>query len=75
VVVKVRAGVVMIIVKDWGADGPVVSVTVTLKENGPASVGVPEITPVGERVRPSGKPPLVTVHVHEPVHGVDVREA
>ena len=47
----------------WGV--PVVeSVTVTVKGEVPAVVGVPEIPPVeGSRVKPAGRVPVVTAQV------------
>ena len=41
------------------------SVTVTWTVNGPFCVGVPEISPLGESVRPEGRPPVV-VQVNAP---------
>jgi len=37
---------------------------VTVKENVPAAVGVPEITPVVDNVNPAGKLPVVTAQVY-----------
>jgi len=39
------------------------SVTVTVKENVPATVGVPEIMPELLRVSPAGRVPVVTTQV------------
>jgi hypothetical protein len=47
------------------AVGVVASVTVTVKFEVAAVVGVPEITPVaGMSVNPAGKVPVVTAHVY-----------
>lgn len=40
---------------------PLASFTVAVKLNVPVAVGVPEITPAAESVRPAGKAPAVTV--------------
>ena len=54
-------------VMDSGAAGemsPALSLTVTLKEEAPAVVGGPLITPVDEfRVRPAGSDPVVSVQL------------
>ncbi len=51
------------------------SVTVTVKENGPAVVGVPLITPVVVfRVRPAGSDPEANAKVYGPVPPVTVIE-
>jgi hypothetical protein len=42
----------------------VASVTLTMNVKGPATVGLPEITPVvGSRVNPKGNVPLDTAHM------------
>ena len=43
--------------------GVLLSVTVAVKRDLPLDVGVPEIAPVGERVRPAGRLPAVVDHV------------
>ena len=43
-----------------------------MKENEPAAVGVPLITPAEERVRPGGREPLETEKVKGPVPPVTV---
>ena len=49
----------MVMKKPCGEEGPVVSVTVTMKVYDPGVVGLPEITPeVALRVRPGGKAPV-----------------
>jgi hypothetical protein len=44
--------------------GVLESVTCTVKLNGPAAVGVPEIKPAVERPRPGGKDPENSAHVY-----------
>jgi hypothetical protein len=44
--------------------GVLESVTCTVKLKGPDVVGVPEITPAGERLRPGGKDPENSNHVY-----------
>ena len=54
----------MVMKKPCGEEGPVVSVTVTMKVNVPGVVGVPEITPeVALRFSPGGGEPPVTAQV------------
>jgi hypothetical protein len=42
--------------------GVVESVAFTVKVENPAVVGVPEIVPLVERVKPAGKDPELTLH-------------
>ena len=48
---------------DFVNAGAPLSVTVAVKLVVPLAVGVPEIAPAGERVRPVGRFPLVIDHV------------
>jgi len=48
---------------DLVSAGVLLSVTVAVKLLVPLAVGVPEIAPVGERVRPAGRLPAVSDHV------------
>ena len=48
---------------DLVSTGVLLSVTVAVKLAVPLAVGVPEIAPVCERVRPAGKLPAVSDHV------------
>jgi len=60
----------MVMKKPCGAEGPVVSVTVTMKVYVPLTVGVPEIVPAPAlRVSPGGKEPPVIAHVQGQVSG------
>jgi hypothetical protein len=64
----------MVMKKPCGEEGPVVSVTVTMKVNVPGVVGVPEITPeVGLRFSPGGGEPLVTAQLQGHVSGAATR--
>ena len=59
-------GVVLliVIVRDFAATAPVLSVTLKVKDVGPlAVVGVPEITPLELSVSPRGNVPVVIVQV------------
>lgn len=47
----------------------------TVKENVPAAVGVPEITPVVDNVNPAGKLPVVTAQVYGETPPVATRDA
>ena len=57
--------VLMVRLRAWVADcaGDSASVALTVKENVPVAVAVPEITPAVERDRPVGKAPLDRVQV------------
>jgi len=60
----------MVMKKPCGVEGPVVSVTVTMKVYVPLVVGVPEIVPAPAlRVRPGGREPPVIAHVQGQVSG------
>ena len=52
---------------DWICDGDPLSVTATTKFEDEVEVGVPEITPEGDRVSPVGRLPELTDHVYEAV--------
>jgi len=45
----------------WLVVAPVLSVTVAVKENVPGAVGVPEIAPLADPLRPGGSPEKVQV--------------
>jgi len=77
VIVSVEVGSVVEIVTTKVADDVVdESATSTLKELVPATVGVPEITPVEEfKLRPLGKFPKRTVHVYGGLPPVAVKFA
>jgi hypothetical protein len=63
----------MVMKKPCAEEGPVVSVTVTMKGYGPGAVGLPEITPeAGLRVRPGGREPPVTDHVQGHASGAAI---
>ena len=53
----------MVRLKTWVAVAEVLSVTWMVKVEAPAALGVPEIVPVAERLRPLGNGPLVTDQV------------
>jgi hypothetical protein len=57
--VIIESGTFIVIVRDWVAVLEPVSVTFTVKFDGPAFVGVPLMTPV----EPGGNDPVVRAHV------------
>jgi hypothetical protein len=57
------AAVTILMLRLAEAEVPVLSFTATLKEDKPATVGVPEMEPDEERVRPVGSAPLEIDHV------------
>ena len=59
-VVIVRAGADTVSENDFEPVRPALSVTWTVKVNVPAVCGVPEIIPVGSRLRPSVFPERIT---------------
>jgi hypothetical protein len=68
VVVTIDGGVATAPVRICTSVPPPGPVAVTETEYGPATVGVPPITPVvGLRVRPAGNDPAVTANVIGPV--------
>ena len=67
--VVIDGGAITVSVKPFLTKAPTESVTVTDGVNGPATVGVPEITPVdGAMDRPEGRP--VAENARLPVPGV-----
>ena len=60
VIFKPLEAVLMVRLRAWAADcaGDSASAALTVKENVPLAVGVPEITPAVERDRPVGNAPL-----------------
>jgi hypothetical protein len=63
----------MVMKKPCAEEGPVVSVTVTMKVYVPGVVGLPEITPEAAlRVSPAGREPPVTDHVQGHANGAAI---
>ena len=58
-----KAGALIVIDKAAVAETDALSVTLTVKLDGPAEVGVPEIV-LPERLKPAGSCPLATDHVY-----------
>ena len=50
----------------YGPPGVVLSVAVTVNENGPGVVGVPVSAPLAARVNPGGSVPAVTANPNGP---------
>lgn len=66
----------MVMKNPCGVEGPVVSVTVTMKVYVPLTVGVPEIVPAAAlRVSPGGKEPPVNAHMQGQVCGAATNDA
>jgi hypothetical protein len=64
VVITRAGGAVTIIDRGWVAVAATLSVTLMVKLEVPAVVGVPDITPVlAARVRPAGREPILTDQV------------
>jgi hypothetical protein len=61
--VIIESGTFIVIVRDWVAVLEPLSVTLTVKFDGPAFVGVPLMTPAVDNPRPGGNDPVVIIHV------------
>ena len=57
----------MVMLVAWVALCPFASVTLTVKLNVPVAVGVPLRTPLGLRLMPAGRLPLLTDQAYGPV--------
>ena len=65
--VEITGGVgaaLTVIRNDLVPDRLAASVTFAVKSNGPAVVGVPEIAPAPDKVKPGGKVPVATDQVY-----------
>jgi hypothetical protein len=62
-VVMLNAGGLMTMVSGAVSDADALSVTLTVKLDDPAAVGVPEIV-LPERLNPPGRAPVATDHVY-----------
>jgi hypothetical protein len=65
VVIEGGVGAALIVMcKDFEADRFAASVTFAVKSNSPAVVGVPEIAPAPDSVKPGGRLPPAADHVY-----------
>jgi hypothetical protein len=62
-VVTDNCGPAIVMVSDWVAVAPELSLTCALKPAVPGAVGVPLMAPPDERVSPAGSEPLLTDQV------------
>ena len=63
VMARVETGAATVMLSDLVAVVPRLSVTLTVKAEVPAAVGVPLMAPAPERVRPAGRVPLLMLQL------------